>query len=180
MLEFDMVTTRGGDFGDSSLYDGSRLRKDDLLFTTMGNVDELSSHLGVLKSSLGRKVIHRRRTIKEITAVQTTLIRIGAMIATATTAELYASIDVVTKDDVKHLEEVEHALLKDTEIPDQFVLPGETREGALADVARAVCRRAERAVVACIRDKELAHLIACQHYLNRLSDYLFILGRSLS
>jgi cob(I)alamin adenosyltransferase len=180
MLEFEQVTTRGGDYGESSLYDGSRLRKDDVLFAAMGDIDELSSHLGLLKASLSRKNRRRRAIVDEIQSAQETLIRIGSMVATPKASELYASIAVLERRDIERIETIEHALLSHTEVPDRFVLPGESAEAAFADVARAVCRRAERSLIACIRDRELGHLAICQNYLNRLSDYLFILARSLS
>ncbi|HUX20378.1 MAG TPA: ATP:cob(I)alamin adenosyltransferase, partial [Spirochaetia bacterium] len=64
-----------------------------------------------------------------------------------------------------------------TEIGAEFVLPGDDLLSAQLDVARTVCRRAERRVVACIRDREMIQLASGQHYLNRLSDLLFILAR---
>jgi len=179
-LEFERVTTRGGDRGETSLYDGTRLRKDDLVFETMGDLDELASFLGLLKASLGRSVPNRRRITKDIEAVQRVLLRIGSMIATPPSAELYSTLEPLGTADIDTLEAREHALLEAAEVPEQFILPGENREAALADVARTICRRVERHVVSCIRDRYLGHLSVCQRYLNRLSDYLFILARYLT
>ena len=203
-LEFEMVTTRGGDRGESSLYDGSRRRKDDVLFQAMGDVDELSSFLGLLKSpsdatehskangpSRSRlRLPHGRarvgstriavKMVSEISEIQRDLQRVGAMIATPVSSPLYATIRPIDDDDVSRIEQVEHSLLQQTKISGSFVLPGETRLAAFADVARTVCRRAERHIVTCIRDCGLSNLIPCQRYVNRLSDYLFVVARSLS
>ena len=180
MLEFETVTTRGGDRGETSLYDGSRLRKDDLLFDTMGDLDELNSFVGLVKSSCRDEMKRSRKLIRNLEQFQNDLLRIGAMIATPINTELYKTIKPIKKADVEHIEALEHSLLGDTEIAEAFVLPGETKSAAYTDVARTICRRAERQIVRCIRDRSLAHLIPCQHYLNRFSDYLFVLARSLS
>ncbi len=176
MPDFERVTTRGGDKGESSLYDGTRLRKDDLLFETMGDIDELTSFLGYARASLaGEKRLDR--TIRE---VQQDLLKIGAMISTSPESELHAKITLLERRDLDRLEQRERKLLDRTEISDRFVLPGETGEAARFDICRTICRRAERKVVRCIRDRSLGHLAICQNYLNRLSDYLFILARALS
>jgi len=174
MIEFEKVTTRGGDRGESSLYNGERRRKDDLLFETMGDIDELSSFLGVAKATCEDKKLSEL-----ISSVQLTLLNLGAQIATPKSNPLYSKISPVSKDDVKRLEEVEEGYLRRTEIGGEFVLPGENLLSAQLDVARAVCRRAERKVVACIREREMIQLAAGQNYLNRLSDLLFILGRNV-
>ena len=180
MLEFEKVTTRGGDRGDTSLYDGSRHRKDDLLFDTMGDLDELTSFVGLAKSWCRDEANRPRKLVRNFETIQGDLFRIGAMIATPVNSDLYKSINPIEAVDVARIEKLEHTLLDNTEIEEAFVLPGETRSAAYTDVARAICRRVERRVVSCIRDRSLAHLIPCQHYLNRLSDYLFVLARSLS
>ena len=179
-LEFEQVTTRGGDSGESSLYDGTRRRKDDLLFEAMGDVDELSSNLGVVKTSLSETVSGSRRIISTIFTVQKNLRRIGAMIATPAESDRYSEIEVLEEKHIAELEKSEHDLLAETQIGEDFVLPGDSREAAVIDVARSVCRRAERRVVSCIRDRSMTHLAECQSYLNRLSDYLFILARHLA
>ncbi len=175
MIEFEKVTTRGGDRGETSLYNGERRRKDDLLFETMGDIDELSSFLGVAKATCEDK-----RLSELISSVQRTLLNLGAQIATPKTDPLYAKISPVSKDDVKRLEEVEEGYLGRTEIGAEFILPGENLLSAQLDVARTVCRRAERKVVACIRDREMIQLAAGQNYLNRLSDLLFIVARNVA
>ena len=173
-IEFDQVTTRGGDTGESSLYNGERYRKDDLLFETMGDVDELNSHIGALKAAVESVKIARR-----LESIQQTLIVIGGEAATPVHDELFGKIGHVTEEDVTTLEKWERELLDSVKIEERFILPGGTPTAAVADIARTVCRRAERKVVACIRDRVMPHLIPAQHYLNRLSDYLFIVARAL-
>ena len=175
MIEFDKVTTRGGDRGETSLYNGKRLRKDDLLIETLGDNDELGSFLGVAKA------VSRDRKLKKILSdIQEDLVRIGAMIATPPGDPLNETFSPLLPRDTERLEKIEKAYLRRAEIPEAFILPGETPTSAHLDVARSVCRRVERKVVACIRERNLGQLIPCQHYLNRLSDLLFILARYLS
>lgn len=175
MIEFEKVTTRGGDRGDSSLYNGERRRKDDLLFEAMGDVDELSSQLGVVKAECENK-----KLLTLLADTQRCLLSIGAQIATPKDDQLYSKIAVLTEGDVTNLEKAEAAYLERTEIGSQFVLPGASPLSAKLDVARAICRRAERRIVTCIRDRGMIQLAPSQHYLNRLSDLLFILARHVS
>ncbi|HUZ17767.1 MAG TPA: cob(I)yrinic acid a,c-diamide adenosyltransferase [Spirochaetia bacterium] len=174
MTEFDRVTTRGGDRGESSLYNGERRRKDDPLFEAMGDVDELSSQIGVARAQAPGS-----RFAGLLQGVQRTLIAVGAQIATPKADPLYEKIPMITDADVELLEAAEAELLAHTEIGGQFVLPGGTVLSAHLDVARSVCRRAERRVVGLIREAGLVQLAASQRYLNRLSDLLFILARNV-
>lgn len=170
--DFDLVTTKGGDQGDTSLYDGSRRRKDDILFETVGDIDELSSWLGVVRSHMSD-----RQTFMFLRRVQEDLIKVGAMIATPIHSSQWKSLDLIDDGDVNELERIENIVLKKTKIELKFILPGKTKESAWIDVARTVCRRAERNIISCIRDRHMDQLYSCQKYLNRLSDYLFILAR---
>lgn len=175
MIEFEKVTTRGGDRGETSLFNGERRRKDDLLFDAMGDVDELSSQLGVAKAACAN-----RRLVALLSDVQHKLLAVGAQIATPKNDPLYSKIVPLGETDVGELEEVEASYLERTEIGTKFVLPGDDLLSAHLDVARAVCRRAERRVVACIRDRGMIQLASAQHYLNRLSDLLFVLARHVT
>jgi cob(I)alamin adenosyltransferase len=174
MIEFDRVTTRGGDEGKSSLHDGSRLWKDDLVFELLGAVDKLTSYLGLLRSQVGKKSIG-----KQIASVQKKLLVIGSLAATPSSSDLFAPLEKIVDEDVNLLEEYEARLLAETRIEDRFVIPGDDPISARVDVARTLCREAERRIVSCIRDRSMAHLIPSQNYLNRLSDYLFVLARNL-
>ncbi len=172
MIEFDRVTTRGGDRGESSLIGGERLVKHDLIFEALGDVDELSSFLGLARSRIGTG-----RPEREIRTIQEHLITLGGLIATPSRETARSRLPLISAADVEGLERQEKYYLEHTVIPQRFVLPGESEPAARIDVARSVCRRAERRVVACIRDRGSTHLVTSQNYLNRLSDYLFVLAR---
>ncbi|MDZ7792848.1 MAG: cob(I)yrinic acid a,c-diamide adenosyltransferase [Spirochaetia bacterium] len=168
--EFSQVTTRGGDGGETSLANGERLRKDDLLFHTLGSIDELNSQLGVVRGSLEKK------QAQDIITVQERLQVIGGMLAVPKRSEQYEKIRKIDGKDIEELEKREYRLMQHCKVPDKFVLPGDSLKAAHTHVARAVCRRVERWMVGCIRERGLNQLIPAQQYLNRLADYLFILG----
>lgn len=167
-LSFNKVTTRGGDRGESSLYSGQRLRKDDIIFELLGDLDELSSTLGIVRAHTHSK---------DILKIQKKLLTLGACAATMPASPQYEQIVKITPDDVAALEKLEHKLLGKTAVSSQFICPGETVESAYIDVARTIARRCERRCVTIIRERSRPDLIASQQYLNRLSDYLFILAR---
>jgi cob(I)alamin adenosyltransferase len=174
-IEFDQVTTRGGDRGISHLADGEPRRKDDPLFEALGDLDELSSWLGVVRAS-----VQEQRLRRELAAIQEALLTVGAEVSTPRLSAQHAKLRKLGDKDLRGLEAAEKKLLARTEIAPRFVLPGDQPVAAWVDVARAVCRRAERRVVTLIRDAGMIHLALCQNYVNRLSDYLFVLARALT
>lgn len=177
MLEFDQITTRGGDLGESSLYNGERRAKDEAIFESLGDIDELSSHLGLVKHGVRSAGFSLEADTLE--GIQKRLILLGGEIATPRSAPLFHKIEHLSAEDIEWLEAAEYLLLKETEIPPLFVLPGKTELGARTDIARSVCRRAERSLVRCIRREGMIHLARGQNFINRLSDYLFVLGRRI-
>ena len=172
MIEFKSVTTRRGDDSTSGLFDGTRLPKDHVVFEGLGKLDELTSHLGVVRATLGDEEIR-----ENLVAVQRTLMRICTEVATPGTAEAWSSLNHLSDKDVQDLEMREQRLMRETKMPAEFILPGEILESARIDVARAACRSAERAVVTCERERAAGSLAVALRYLNRLSDYLFVLAR---
>lgn len=176
MIEFEKVTTRGGDRGMTSLYNGERLAKDDPVFELLGDLDELNSWLGVVRASLPGSE-SESGTIRDI---QQRLLVIGAEAATPKNDPLYREIPHLGEPDLEELERAEQELIGRTTIPARFILPGDSPESAWADLARTVCRRAERNMVSYIRSQGAVHLASGQVYLNRLSDFLFVLARSLA
>lgn len=173
MIEFDRVTTRGGDHGESSLFNGERRGKDDLLFHALGDVDEASVCIGVARS---HTVAGRAQ--EELFQAQQILFKVGAEIATPEGDPLHRQIKRVEQADIESLERMQKLWMAETDIGSRFVTPGDTPLGSFIDHARAVVRRAERTVVACIRDRGMTGLVPSQNYLNRLSDYLFVLARA--
>ena len=174
MVEFDKITTRRGDSGETSLADGLALPKDSLAFEVLGDVDELHSALGMLKAS-----IEETPDKDEIDWIEHCLLRIGGMIAVPPSHSAFSKIDRVGIPDLEKLESRQKKLMEKVEMPPLFITYGGSEKGARADMARAVCRRAERHVVRLIREEKLSHLSDAQKFLNRLSDWLFVKAREL-
>ncbi len=155
------VTTRSGDTGESSLADGTRLPKSDARFDAIGTVDELNSHIGVL---LAEALAERHTQVLQ--SAQQALFDVGGGLAVPG-SETFPSVD--------ELEQEIMTLNKQLPPLTEFVLPGGSRASALAHVCRTVCRRAERTLWAISPTAD-----AGAAYLNRLSDYFFVLARTLN
>jgi len=171
-IDFEMVTTKGGDGGESSLYNGERRRKDDLVFEVLGDLDELGSFLGLAKAETRDTEIKRL-----VEGPQRMLQRLGSLVATPAHDPLFERLAKIGESEIRDLESEEKRILEETKIEPVFVLPGGNRLSASLDVARTVARRAERKLVALIRERGCVELADCQKYLTRLSDYLFVLAR---
>lgn len=167
-----VITTRGGDDGTTGLGDGTRVPKDDARVTALGDVDELNSQLGLLRTEALPAGIDPL-----LSRIQNQLFDLGAELCipghVAVRAEHVAQLDAAIAEHNAGLGKLE-----------EFILPGGSRAAALAHVARSVCRRAERSVVAMERrdaDQSLpASTGHARHYLNRLSDLCFVLSRVLN
>jgi cob(I)alamin adenosyltransferase len=160
------ITTRTGDSGETGLGDGSRLPKDAARVQALGDVDELNSALGVL---LAEEVPQDIREALE--RVQQDLFDLGGELSIPGHALLDAQ-RIVALETLQESWNAELAPLK------EFILPGGSRAAAAAHVARTVCRRAERSVVALGRAEPVT--AQARQYLNRLSDLLFVAGRTLN
>lgn len=172
-MKITKVYTRGGDKGQTSLVGGQRVSKACIRLEAYGTIDELSAHLGLLAAELPEG--HEQMMVERI---QNCLFNVCTNLATdQSRTPLYPSA---------HLPEGEIALLEqevDTimhELPEAqgFILPGGTREAAQAHVCRTVCRRAERRIVALSEEADVSPEV--QQYINRLSDYLFVLAKKLN
>ena len=161
-----VIATRTGDDGTTGLGDGSRIEKDAPRVAALGDVDELNSVLGVLLTEPLSPEISM-----DLMAIQNDLFDMGAELCipghTAVTDDQIARLDA-------RLAHYNAALPPLRE----FILPGGTRGAAQAHVARTVCRRAERAVVALARVETVNPPV--RQYLNRLSDLLFVLARCIN
>ncbi|TVQ25185.1 MAG: cob(I)yrinic acid a,c-diamide adenosyltransferase [Spirochaetaceae bacterium] len=175
-FEFEKVTTRGGDGGSSSIYSGERYSKDDITFSSVGDIDEFSSALGLARSWLATAAPHTGLA-EIVEGIQRDLISVGGLVATAPGHENYALIPPIDEKSWRRIEDLQKGIMPKTAIGDRFILPGEHEGSARLDMARSVCRRAERTLVSFIRVRYRTDLYECQRYLNRVSDYLFILGR---
>jgi cob(I)alamin adenosyltransferase len=162
------IYTRGGDGGQTSLGDGSRVSKLDLRLAAFGTVDELNALIGVVLAA------DPPAAIRDVLArVQNELFDVGADLSVPLGAGERLRVEPPL---VERLEEDCDRF--NAELPElrSFVLPGGTAVAAQLHVARAVCRRAERETIRAAQEHELGPLTAV--YLNRLSDLLFILARA--
>lgn len=165
------IYTKGGDLGDTSLLNGTRVSKSHDRVEAYGTLDELNSFIGLLRDHL------------ELDAYRRVLLRIQENLFTA---EALIAADPEKKvEGLPELEEEEIAMLEKeidqmtSELPplNSFILPGGDPHVSRCHVARTVCRRAERAVIRLHRSSSVSPVII--RYLNRLSDYLFVLARRL-
>jgi cob(I)alamin adenosyltransferase len=166
------IYTKTGDEGTTSLFGGKRVSKSELRIDTYGTIDELNSWIGVLRDlDVNQK---RKHTLLEI---QDRLFTIGSILATEP-GNTKVKIPSLSEDDIifleKNMDDMD-ALLEPMRF---FVLPGGHSSISWGHVARTVCRRAERLVIA-LHQLEMVDLLVIK-YLNRLSDYLFMLCRIMT
>ncbi|NQX85996.1 MAG: cob(I)yrinic acid a,c-diamide adenosyltransferase [Flavobacteriaceae bacterium] len=173
------VYTKTGDQGTTALFGGTRVPKHHIRIDSYGTVDELNSHIGLIRDQDINP--HYKNVLIDI---QDKLFTVGAILATdpekATlkSGKKRLNIPVISKENIAFLEQEMDAM--DAELPQMthFVLPGGHQTVSFCHIARCVCRRAERLATAlnAIEPFEIHTL----KYLNRLSDYLFVLARKLS
>jgi cob(I)alamin adenosyltransferase len=156
------IYTRTGDSGETSLFGGSRVAKDDPRIEAYGTIDELNSAIGVVRASWPSSPID-----KQLNAIQSDLFDIGAHLA-APGNDRFAGVEPRRIDE---LERAIDAMESELQPLTNFIIPGGSLPAAELHIARTVCRRAERRVVA-LEDNP-----ATVAYLNRLSDYLFVAAR---
>jgi cob(I)alamin adenosyltransferase len=169
------VYTRRGDDGTTGLLYGGRVDKDDLRTEAYGTVDEAVSALGMARAQLADSPWH-----DAVLGIQRELFVVGAQLATHTDHwhQLTDGVSRVTPDMTPRLEDAIDELTAACPLPTEFVVPGGRPAGAALDLARTVVRRAERHAVRMRRSGVLpADVIP--RYLNRLSDYLFVLARTV-
>ena len=160
------IYTRTGDDGTTGLAGGERLAKDSPRVASMGELDELNAHLGVVLAHPLPEAV--RETLID---AQHALFDVGAELA-------MPGASIVDDARVEALEAALDALNEDLPPLREFILPGGGAGAAAVHVARAVCRRAERAIVALSGDEPVNE--ASRRYVNRLSDYLFVAARILA
>ena len=164
------IYTKTGDKGRTSLATGKRISKSDLRLDAYGTADELNSFVGLLRSSLSacdgdwKSVVDNR-----LGWMQNRLFDVGAILAGASIS--------FSEDNVLRLEEWMDEM--DAKLPElkEFILPGGNEQISLCHVCRCVTRRLEREIVKCLEDGEFEMDSVVIHYVNRLSDYFFVLSR---
>ncbi len=167
------IYTRTGDTGTTGLIGGSRVKKFDLRLEAYGTVDELNSFLGVVRSL--QTDGHADEMLEKI---QNKLFVIGAHLATEDSITLIKKHIPVVEADILLLENEMDEMNEQLPELRNFILPGGCQAASFCHVARTVCRRAERLIVGLAEKVEVdPNLIV---YMNRLSDYLFVLSRKVS
>ena len=160
------IYTRTGDAGETGLGDGTRVPKDSLRVHALGDVDELNSVIGLL---LAEELSAGAR--EALGGIQHDLFDLGGEVCIPGHASM-------NQGQVTRLEALLDEYNGNLPPLKEFILPGGTRAASLAHLARTVCRRAERALVALARSEPVG--ATARVYLNRLSDFLFVLGRVLN
>lgn len=166
------IYTKTGDKGTTSLFGGKRILKSDLRIDTYGTVDELNSYIGLLRDQEVNQLRHL-----SLIEIQDRLFTVGSILATEP-GNTKVKIPYLSESDIEFLEKEIDAM--DAVLPPMrfFVLPGGHQAVSFCHIARTVCRRAERLTIALDALEAIDPLVI--KYLNRLSDYLFMLSRKMT
>lgn len=172
-MKKSFIYTRTGDNGTTSLVGGVRVPKTHVRLEAYGTVDELNSCLGLLQTYLSDEADK-----KIITRVQNKLFSVGSYLATDQTQTDLRMESRIEEEDIELLESAIDVI--DNELPrlTAFIIPGGSRGAAVGHICRTVCRRAERRILALSENCEMDTRVIA--FMNRLSDYLFILARKLN
>ena len=178
-MRITKVYTKTGDKGTTALFGGTRVPKHHLRIESYGTIDELNSYIGLVKDQAIDK-----NTKNILIKIQHDLFTLGSMLATPVEKETLKSgkerlnIPKINEESVQYLED--QIDLMNTVLPQMthFILPGGHTTVSFCHIARCVCRRAERLAVSLSEEEEINPDVLT--YLNRLSDYLFVLARKLS
>jgi ATP:cob(I)alamin adenosyltransferase len=168
------IYTRTGDKGTTSLVGGKRVSKTDPRLEAYGTIDELNSFIGLMLSVMDEKA----ESAGNIRWIQQKLFNIGGCLATDTTSFQLPDSCKIMASDVERIENMIDVLTEGLPEQRSFILPGGTEAASYAHVARTVCRRAERLILALSGDTEVPPELL--QYINRLSDYLFVLARRIN
>jgi cob(I)alamin adenosyltransferase len=166
------IYTKTGDQGTTALFGGKRVSKADLRIETYGTVDELNSWIGVLRD---QEVNQKRKGL--LVEIQDRLFTIGSILATEP-GNTKVRIPSLQEDDVALLEKEMDEMDAQLQPMRFFVLPGGHPAISFGHVARTVCRRAERLVITLHEQEPVPAMVI--KYMNRLSDYLFVLCRKVT
>ena len=168
------IYTKTGDDGSTSLFGGDRLLKSDIRVEAYGTVDELNSLVGLLAD----KLVNTDVSI-HLQKIQNILFNIGSVLATVD-EQFKSKLPELKNEYIDFLENQIDRMQEKLPVMTQFVLPGGHENISLAHVVRTVCRRAERAIVRIENIDNDSQIQWSLVYLNRLSDYFFVLSRFLT
>ena len=167
------VYTRTGDDGTTGLIGGTRVQKFDLRLEAYGTVDELNSWIGLIRSQpVNSDIIH------DLIGIQNKLFVVGALLATDTAKVDNSDKLPCCEKDILFLEERMDEILDSLPPLTSFLLPGGSMTVSYCHIARTVCRRAERRAYQLSAEAPVANQVL--KYLNRLSDYLYVLSRKVA
>lgn len=172
-MESNKIYTKTGDRGKTGLIGGTRVSKGDLRLESYGTIDELNAHLGMIRAyplTEGEKAF--------MVFLQCKMFSVGGYLATDQSKVELKSETVITLKDIEAIEEQIDAY--DSELPPltKFILPGGDPQVCATHIARTVCRRAERNIIRLAETQNVDEKVI--RFVNRLSDYLFVLSRHLS
>jgi len=177
MVKLTRIYTRGGDKGETSLGDGTRVKKNALRIETIGAVDEANAAIGLARIYTGN--VHTMAAPEAmLSRIQNDLFDLGADLATPEGGAKSKGALRIVASQVERLEQEIDALNAALQPLDSFILPGGTELAAQLHMARTIVRRAERLIVG-LAEREAVNPEAVK-YLNRLSDHLFVLARHLN
>ncbi len=163
------IYTKTGDKGKTSLYDDTRLFKDDIRVESYGTIDELISFIGLAKNYVEDEEIYK--ILKDI---QNKLFTVTTNLATKDKSKIKYTIE---EKDIENLEAIVDLYMGKLKNPTGFIVPGSGKKSAYIHVARTVCRRGERRIISLAKIEEVDSLLV--KYVNRLSDTLYAIGRFL-
>lgn len=177
------IYTKTGDHGETSLFGNRRVQKSDCLVAVYGASDEVNASIGALRSDIAEALAQHpflTATIEFLSSVQSQIFTMGSWLATPLPARVQAKLPPFQEEWIAHLETAIDHMDRDLPPLKNFILPGGPRMAATAHVARTVCRRFERELVAWQKDHGEDIDFVFVAYTNRLSDYLFVLARWLT
>lgn len=173
------VYTKTGDKGTTGLVGGTRVPKSHVRLEAYGTIDELNAHLGVLIAEIAKESESASSDIETIRWIQNKLFVIGTLLATESDSPLAGSLPRISEEEIHRIEQKIDVLQIQLPPLQAFILPGGIPAAASAHVCRTVCRRAERRLFSLV-DAGFEIDSNSTAFLNRLSDYLFVLSRSLN
>ncbi|MCK4551692.1 MAG: ATP:cob(I)alamin adenosyltransferase [Tenericutes bacterium] len=167
--KLQQISTKTGDTGTSKNYSDVSYKKNDIVFETLGTIDELSSFLGLS---------YHQAKLENIIAIQKKLQNINSIIATSPNSRNYSNLVQIEETDVEWIEIQLQKAIDIKPLVARFTLPGSEKSalGAYFDFARTLARKSERRVIDFSEKHDRNDLNLVKKYLNRLSDYLYVLA----
>lgn len=163
------IYTKGGDKGQTSLYDNTRVYKDSIRVECYGTIDELICSLGFAKN-----FIEEEEIVKDINLIQKELFNVAGELATIDENKFSNKIK---EEDVLNLEKLIDYYMSKSNIAPSFIVPGSSKSSAALHVSRTICRRAERRIISLHKEEEISSFLI--KYVNRLSDVIYAMARYL-